>query len=387
MEFKDNNTKTNYILVEKYRDCIRIVEEVLLKEDILALDCEGIFLSKNGRLTLLQLATLSGEVYIFDILKGGSLMFLGLDKDKRGLKAVLENKNIVKVIHDCRCDWESLLFQYEIRLHNFIDTQEAYFVYKLFYEQEIVNPISLSNFLAEIQGVKLNYKSQMKSLMSENPEFWGDRPLDNAQLSYAAEDVSFLILAWMNVELKLNKNLLEMAYFMSIIKVVNSQMFDQFKEHLISSVLHMIQYRQSVNKQSQSQSGQVSQDEDQSMKSGSSANDIAYILKDLVEYDYVDNFFQFKSIIKNDNNKEDQNNIVNVAVSYKSMQRDYFERLIKLRSENPTKQQQTISNLESYVKDESKNDEKVEVTLLDRLRSFEGKKENYKPIDLKDTDI
>jgi hypothetical protein len=43
-----------YTLIDNIAECIRTVEEVLLKEKIMALDCEGVFLSKEGRLTLIQ---------------------------------------------------------------------------------------------------------------------------------------------------------------------------------------------------------------------------------------------------------------------------------------------------------------------------------------------
>jgi ribonuclease D len=56
-------------------------------------------------------------------------MFTGLDDEKkRGLKHVLENKRILKLIHDVRNDWDSLLYQYSVRIFNFVDTQEAYFI-------------------------------------------------------------------------------------------------------------------------------------------------------------------------------------------------------------------------------------------------------------------
>jgi hypothetical protein len=43
-----------YILIDTISESIRTVEEILLKESIIALDCEGVFLSKEGRLTLIQ---------------------------------------------------------------------------------------------------------------------------------------------------------------------------------------------------------------------------------------------------------------------------------------------------------------------------------------------
>jgi len=50
------NKKPKYTLVDTISECIKIVEEVLLKESIIAIDCEGVFLSKEGRLTLIQVS-------------------------------------------------------------------------------------------------------------------------------------------------------------------------------------------------------------------------------------------------------------------------------------------------------------------------------------------
>jgi hypothetical protein len=53
---KEINTNLNqkYKLIETAEDCSEIVEEYLLKEKIIGFDCEGINLSKEGKLTLIQ---------------------------------------------------------------------------------------------------------------------------------------------------------------------------------------------------------------------------------------------------------------------------------------------------------------------------------------------
>jgi hypothetical protein len=46
--------KIDYHFIETISECVEVVEEVLLKQSILSLDCEGIFLSREGQLTLMQ---------------------------------------------------------------------------------------------------------------------------------------------------------------------------------------------------------------------------------------------------------------------------------------------------------------------------------------------
>jgi exonuclease 3'-5' domain-containing protein 1 len=139
-------------------------------------------------------------------------MFLGLnDTNKRGLKHVLENKNILKLLHDCRNDWDSLLHQYKVRIFNFIDTQEAYFIYKLFYYQDITLPISLLRFIEFMINKKLSYKDQFKAEMIENEKFWSERPLSDDRLKYASQDVVYLYKAWNSIDLIFNENLKEIV--------------------------------------------------------------------------------------------------------------------------------------------------------------------------------
>ncbi len=51
---KPPNKTLNYIFIDSIMECIKTVEDILLKQRIIALDCEGVLLSKEGRLTLIQ---------------------------------------------------------------------------------------------------------------------------------------------------------------------------------------------------------------------------------------------------------------------------------------------------------------------------------------------
>ena len=219
-------------------------------------------------------------------------MFLGLGPEKPGLKAVLENKKILKILHDCRNDWDSLLYQYSVRLFGFIDTQEAYFVYILFYKQEITLPISLLNFIKIFSGEDLVKKSQMKTKMHSDHAIWGIRPIEEDMLIYASEDVKFLVKAWNNLKEKLNEYLIEIIKVLSILKVVDFEMFSEFAEYLTK--IFFDNYQLVVNEQ------------------------ISFQV--LVLMDYVYGFFEMKS--NEETNKEEaENNIVRSGFDYKKKQR------------------------------------------------------------------
>lgn len=80
------------IVVETSR-CRQIVS-ILSSESVLAVDCEGIALGVEGPMTLLQICTYSGDVYLFDVQENRELFSEG------HLKIVLESDEILKL---CNC--------------------------------------------------------------------------------------------------------------------------------------------------------------------------------------------------------------------------------------------------------------------------------------------
>lgn len=225
---------TRYTLVQTVKETIEIVTNVLLKQEIISVDCEGERLSKDGRLTLIQIGLNDKRVFIFDILKGGSLMFTGLSETKPGLKKVLESKNILKLIHDCRNDFDSMLYQYNVKMFGFIDTQEVHFVYDLFFKKDVSLPISLLKFIKIYVGEDLSIKEKMKSTMHNDPMVWGQRPLKHEMLIYAAEDVKYLAESWNNLSQKLNKSLINSIKMLSIFKVIDKELHADFQIYLMN---------------------------------------------------------------------------------------------------------------------------------------------------------
>lgn len=63
----------------------------MTRPQVLALAAEGINIGKEGPVTLVQLATCSGHVYIFDVLENRDLVHAGR------LRYVLESVNVLKV--------------------------------------------------------------------------------------------------------------------------------------------------------------------------------------------------------------------------------------------------------------------------------------------------
>lgn len=87
---------------------------------VISVDCEGINLGVKGELTLIEIGTTSGEAFIFDVLACPTIMTDG------GLKSLLENEKVIKVIHDCRNDSVNLFNQFKVLLRNVFDTQVGF---------------------------------------------------------------------------------------------------------------------------------------------------------------------------------------------------------------------------------------------------------------------
>lgn len=83
-------------IVDSMSKCDRVLHH-LKREPYLAVDGEGVNLSKTGPLTLLQIGTKDGKVYLFDVLTERRML------DTGGLKSILESETIVKVRNECWC--------------------------------------------------------------------------------------------------------------------------------------------------------------------------------------------------------------------------------------------------------------------------------------------
>lgn len=105
---------------EDLAECIEHIEGF----DILALDCEGVDLGRNGQITIIQLSTPSRS-FLFDVHE------VAVDAEMVNfLRVVLENPNIIKIIHDCKMDADALFHLLEITLCGVHDTQAWDFIMK-----------------------------------------------------------------------------------------------------------------------------------------------------------------------------------------------------------------------------------------------------------------
>lgn len=178
-------------VVESVRACERALRR-LSKEPIVAADGEGINLSRTGPLTLLQIGTASGRVYLFDILREPRMFSDG------GLGEFLENESIVKVMHSSKNDGEALFWQFGVTLREVFDTQVAQMILDRADGRRYPPRLKLADVVTvhcpEKSGIVELEKNSIQTKWNKTEgEYWAQRPLTKEMKDYASNDVIVLI--------------------------------------------------------------------------------------------------------------------------------------------------------------------------------------------------
>ncbi|XP_038638845.1 piRNA biogenesis protein EXD1 isoform X5 [Scyliorhinus canicula] len=105
-----------YILIDQFQQKFGPAIFHIKQQSVIGVAVEGIDICRFGKLCLIQIAT-NDQIYLFDIFLLGPVAF------KNGLKMILEDSDILKVIHDCRLVSDCLYHQYRVGLTNIFDTQ------------------------------------------------------------------------------------------------------------------------------------------------------------------------------------------------------------------------------------------------------------------------
>ena len=162
---------------------IEEIRQAMQKGATIAVDCEGVELSRFGSVTLINIAV-RGQVYLIDVLKIGSTVYDG------GLCSILEDRSIQKLMFDCREDADALKHLYNVRLDGVLDVQLL----------EVMNRIRNRGY-TKIRSLKhclelfvsdktmIEVKLKGRSSMDQDNKLWEKRPLSEDILKYASIDV------------------------------------------------------------------------------------------------------------------------------------------------------------------------------------------------------
>lgn len=114
----DEEQFVNYMVVDEFHEKFGPALMHIRKQQVIGLGLDGVGAFQNERLCWLQVAT-KNKVYLFDILLLGARAF------RNGLSTILESKNMLKVMHDCRRISGCLMAQFGVNMVNVFDTQVA----------------------------------------------------------------------------------------------------------------------------------------------------------------------------------------------------------------------------------------------------------------------
>ncbi|XP_059675906.1 piRNA biogenesis protein EXD1 [Gavia stellata] len=189
---KKGGENVEYTVVDSFQQKFGPAVLHLKQQSVVSIAGEGVNLCRHGKLSWLEIATKS-RVFLFDI------FLLGPQAFKNGLQMVLEDKNILKVMHDCRWISDCLFHQYGVLLSNVFDTQVA---------DALQFSMATGGFLPHrvctlqecvMQHLKIPSKwdAIMKSrqqMASANPDIWFWRPFPASLLKALALKAMDLLL-------------------------------------------------------------------------------------------------------------------------------------------------------------------------------------------------
>ncbi|KAM9190249.1 piRNA biogenesis protein EXD1 [Mergus octosetaceus] len=184
--------KVEYTVIDCFQQKFGPAVLHLKQQRVVSVVGEGVNLCRHGKLSWLQIATKS-RIFLFDI------FLLGPQAFKNGLQMVLEDKNILKVIHDCRWISDCLFHQYSVLLCNVFDTQVAdvlqfsmatggYFPHRV---------CTLQECLMQHLKIPSKWDALMKcrqEVASENPDIWFLRPFPPSLLQALALKAMYLLM-------------------------------------------------------------------------------------------------------------------------------------------------------------------------------------------------
>ncbi|KAM6202924.1 LOW QUALITY PROTEIN: piRNA biogenesis protein EXD1 [Rhynchocyon petersi] len=183
--------QVTYTVIDQFQQKFGAAMFHIKKQSVLSVAAAGDNVCRHGKLCWLQVAT-NSRVYLFDIFLLGSRAF------NNGLQMVLEDRRILKVIHDCRWLSDCLSHQYGILLNNVFDTQVAD-VLQFSMETGGFLPNCISTLqeslirYLKIAPKYVSFLEERQKLTQENPEVWFTRPLSPTLLRSLALEATYLL--------------------------------------------------------------------------------------------------------------------------------------------------------------------------------------------------
>ncbi|XP_032882478.1 piRNA biogenesis protein EXD1 isoform X1 [Amblyraja radiata] len=187
LEYED----LEYIIIDQFHEKFGPAIFHIKQQNVIGVALKGINICRFGKLCWIQIST-KYRIYCFDIFLLGAATF------RNGLKMILEDSNILKVIHNCRLVSDCLYHQYQVDLTNVFDTQVAD-VMQFYKETGGLLPSCVSTLeecLVRHLGLsrtKIRSLQHSACALKVNPKVWSCRPLPRHLLQSAGMEVMLLL--------------------------------------------------------------------------------------------------------------------------------------------------------------------------------------------------
>ncbi|XP_038055076.1 piRNA biogenesis protein EXD1-like [Patiria miniata] len=185
-------TSLSYQLIDKESQIKPAIDDIGKGREtagsLIAVDCEGQYLSRKGKLSVVSIAT-ENQIYIFDIQALGESVF------DKGLRDILDDYSRNKLMFDCREDSDCLMHQYNVKLVKVLDLQLLQIMEREATEDAGIlekQPLLESFLFCLVKYVKNEDLIKAKEEGDKKlpgTDAWLERPLSDVMLKYAACDV------------------------------------------------------------------------------------------------------------------------------------------------------------------------------------------------------
>ena len=171
----------------------------------LYLDLEGINLSRNGLISIMQIFVQpTDQVYLLDILILGENAFSTSGQSGTDLRAILQSENIPKVFFDVRNDADALFAHFGVFMAGVIDLQLMEVAARGYSKRYLAGLGKCIEQDVQLKGEAMKQwkATKEKGLSLFAPERGGSyeifntRPIQEDIIAYCAQDVIYLSLLW-----------------------------------------------------------------------------------------------------------------------------------------------------------------------------------------------
>ena len=199
-QFNTSLIRNNTILIET-EDQVYTALDDINKHRLLAVDIEGVKLSRTGKICIIQIATIN-QIYVFDIIK---LLQIFDPLTLCQFFSFLEDRLVLKIMFDARGDSDALYHQLGITLVSVLDTQILDIAARRTLDTLKTSAAEFRISLAAILKDRLanemkefwlelyNETKNTSSIYNKNPNIWLERPLPELFFTYSTIGVRFLL--------------------------------------------------------------------------------------------------------------------------------------------------------------------------------------------------